>query len=71
MSAQVFAKGTQFGTPESVTVAGQGRLRGVWHRVRAVVAEMYYGTRRVVETQARPLEQHVAGQGVAVGTQTR
>ena len=52
MSAQVFAKGTQFGTPESVTIAGQGRLRGAWHRIRLVVAEMNYGTRRVVETQA-------------------
>jgi hypothetical protein len=52
MSAQVFAKGTQFGTPESVTFAGQGRLRGAWHRIRQVVAEMNYGSRRIVEVQA-------------------
>ena len=59
MSAQVFAKGTQFGTPESVTFAGQGRLRGAWHRIRAVVAEiravvaeMNYGSRRIVEVRA-------------------
>jgi hypothetical protein len=52
MSAQVFTKGTQFGTPESVTIAGQGRLRGAWHRIRLTIAEMNYGSRRIVEVQA-------------------
>jgi hypothetical protein len=52
MSAQVFTKGTQFGTPESVTSVSQGRLRGAVHRIRQVVAEMNYGSRRIVEVQA-------------------
>jgi hypothetical protein len=52
MSAQLINEGTQSGTTEAGTYAGRGRLRGAWHRVRLVVAEMNYASRRVVERQA-------------------
>jgi hypothetical protein len=52
MSAQLITEGTQAGTTATVTVADRGRLRGAWHRIRLVVAEMNYASRRVVEQQA-------------------
>jgi hypothetical protein len=52
MSAQLITEGTQAGTTETVIVADRGRLRGAWHRIRLVVAEMNYASRRVVERQA-------------------
>ena len=52
MSAQLITEGTQAGTAAAVTVADRGRLRGAWHRIRLVVAEMNYASRRVVEVQA-------------------
>jgi hypothetical protein len=52
MSAQMINEGTQFGTTGTVAFAGRGRLRAAWHRVRLVVAEMNYASRRVVERQA-------------------
>jgi hypothetical protein len=32
--------------------AGRGRLRGAWHRIRRIVADMNYATRRLTEVQA-------------------
>jgi hypothetical protein len=51
MSAQL-AEGTAATTTETVTFAGRGRLRGAWHRIRVIVEEMNYASRRVVERQA-------------------
>jgi hypothetical protein len=47
MSAQVITKGTQSGTPATVTFAGRA-----WHRIRLAIQEMNYASRRVVERQA-------------------
>jgi hypothetical protein len=44
------ARGAKPATP--ATPAGRGRLREVCHRIRLVVAEMNYASRRVVELQA-------------------
>jgi hypothetical protein len=39
-------------TAEPAKPAGRGRLRGAWHRIRRIVAEMNYATRRLTEVQA-------------------
>ena len=37
---------------KSVSWSGRERLRCLWYRLRLTVAEMNYGTRRMVELQA-------------------
>jgi rhodanese-related sulfurtransferase len=39
-------------TVEPTALAGRGRLREAWHRIRRTVAEMNYATRRLTEVQA-------------------
>ena len=48
MTAQLTHEGTQASTTEPVASA----VRGPWHRIRLIVAEMNYAARRVVELQA-------------------
>jgi hypothetical protein len=48
MSALLTHQGTQASTTEPVASA----VRGPWHRIRLIVAEMNYAARRVVELQA-------------------
>ena len=48
MTAQLTHEGTQASTTEPVASS----VRGPWHRIRLIVAEMNYAARRVVELQA-------------------
>ena len=52
MTAQLTHEGTQARTTELATPASRGRLREACHRIRLVVAEMNYASRRVVGRQA-------------------
>jgi hypothetical protein len=49
MSAQLTHQAPQARTTEPAASAGRGPLRGAWRRIRMTVAEMNYGTRRVIE----------------------
>jgi hypothetical protein len=51
MSAQL-TEGTQARMTETVAFVGRGRLRAAWHRIRLIVDEMNYASRRTVELQA-------------------
>jgi hypothetical protein len=48
MSALLTHEGTQASTTKPVAPT----VRGPWHRIRLIVAEMNYAARRVVEVQA-------------------
>jgi hypothetical protein len=39
---------------ESVSLNGAGRVRIMWYRLRAVLSDMNYAARRIVEVQAFP-----------------
>ena len=52
MSALLTHQGTQASTTEPTAPADRGSFRGPWHRIRLIVQEMNYATRRVTELQA-------------------
>jgi hypothetical protein len=52
MTAQLTHQSIQARAAVPAVPAGRGRLREACHRVRLVVAEMNYASRRVVERQA-------------------
>ena len=52
MTAQLSPQSIQARAAEPATPAVCGRLREACHRIRLVVAEMNYASRRVVERQA-------------------
>jgi hypothetical protein len=52
MTAQLSHPSIQARAEVTLTPAGRSRLREACHRIRLVVAEMNYASRRVVERQA-------------------
>ena len=52
MTAQLSHRSIQTRAAVPATPAGRGRLREACHRIRLVVAEMNYASRRLVERQA-------------------
>jgi len=52
MTALLTHEGTQVPATELAAPARHGRLRAAFHRVRLVIQEMNYASRRVVELQA-------------------
>ena len=52
MSEQSTRGVTQAATTDPIAWTDLGRLRGMWYRIRFIVQEMNYATRRVTEVQA-------------------